>query len=164
MYTCMRSRIRKQAGLVSTAALLLAATLSLILPTNAGATDDSIALRTQKPLEHVIFDLEYAASVHNFTLVGRNSMSDAMRHAGAEEPPESMVLQMCQMDAVRRVLEADPAMIRYMPCRVAAYQDGEEVVVTTLLIPEDSGDEDTDAAARELNELMKQIVRYGAEP
>jgi uncharacterized protein (DUF302 family) len=143
--------------------LMLAHALAFWIAT-ASAADDHVWYHTDKPIDEVIYDLEYAASMHNFVLVGRHSMSDALRHAGVDHPPPSLVLQMCQMDAVREVLGADPSLIRYMPCRVAVYLEGDQVVVTTLLLPEDSGNSTADEAARRLNDLMKAIMRYGVEP
>lgn len=143
--------------------LILAHALAFWIVT-ASASDDHVQYRTDKAIDEVIYDLEYAASMHNFVLVGRHSMSDALRHAGVEHPPPAVVLQMCHMDAVREVLSADPSLIRYMPCRIAVYLDADQVVVTTLLLPEDSGNSAADEAARGLNHLMKAIMRYGAEP
>lgn len=136
--------------------------LLLVLSASAAAQTGVIERRTDKPFEDVIADVEFAASERNFVLIGRNRIGMALRNTGLmPDAAPATVVQMCNLDVVRQLLSADPGFIRYMPCRVAVYVDGDEVVATTLLLPSDSGDAAADAAADRLNRLMREIIDYG---
>nr|WP_282571418.1 DUF302 domain-containing protein [Methylonatrum kenyense] len=119
--------------------------------------------RSDKTLDEVLFDLEFAASTRNFVITGRTQFGEALESRGVNTLPGATVIQMCDLDLVTTLLEAKPDLIRYMPCRVAVYPDGDEVVASSLRVPEDNGDERADTAARRLNETMHAIIREGVE-
>jgi uncharacterized protein (DUF302 family) len=153
-----RVRCRNRAR--SWAAWLLA--LLVAVPLVGTAREDIIERRTDKPFDQVIADVEFAASERNFVLIARNRIGLALRQTGLmPDAAPATVVQMCNLDVVRQLLDADPGFIRYMPCRVAVYVDGDEVVATTLALPTDSGDAAADAAAARLNRLMTEIIDYG---
>ncbi|MCK8516902.1 DUF302 domain-containing protein [Methylonatrum kenyense] len=137
--------------------------LSLLLVACGSQADEVIMERSDKTLDEVLFDLEFAASTRNFVITGRTQFGEALESRGVNTLPGATVIQMCDLDLVTTLLEAKPDLIRYMPCRVAVYPDGDEVVASSLRVPEDNGDERADTAARRLNETMHAIIREGVE-
>ena len=142
---------------IAVAVLGLAA---LMLAVTAAAAGAFVEQRTDRPFTDVIADLEFAATERNYRLVGRNHIGHALQSAGYPGAFPASVIQMCSLEVAHELLSADPGFIRYMPCKVAAYQDGDQVVVTTLLLPEDSGDAKADAAAARVNRELREIIDY----
>lgn len=126
-----------------------------------GQDNDVIMERSNKPLDDALFDLEFAASARNFVITGRTQFGEALESRGVDSLPGATVIQMCDLDLVTDLLKAKPDLIRYMPCRVAVYREGDQVVASSLRVPEDSGIEQADEAARRLNETMHAIIREG---
>lgn len=145
-------------------ALAWLATILLLAACSGQAADPVIEERTDKPLADVLFDLEFAASERNFVITGRTFMGEALKDRGVDDAGNATVVQMCELGLVAELLAADPGLIRYMPCRVAAYKEEGQVVVTTLLIPEDSGNAAADDAAARLNAAMREIIREAVMP
>jgi len=131
----------------------------LLFAACSSQADDVIMERSSKPLDEVLFDLEFAASTRNFVITGRTQFGEALESRGVETLPGATVVQMCDLDLVTTLLEAKPDLIRYMPCRVAVYPDGDEVVASSLRVPENNGDRQADEAARRLNATMHAIIR-----
>lgn len=145
---------------IHAAALLLAALLALT--GMAAGAEEYIERRTGRAFPDVIADLQFAASERNFRLVGRNHIGHALARAGYPGAFPATVIQMCSLEVAHQLLSADPGFIRYMPCKVAAYQDGDQVVLTTLLLPADSGDERADTAAAAVNATLQELIDYAA--
>lgn len=114
------------------------------------------ALTTSKPYEGVVLDAEYAITEHNFRLTGRNRIGEAIAERGGRYPGHT-VLEFCNLEYARRLLDVHSRYLLYMPCRLAISQDAEGTTVATYLLPED------EPAAREVNAILKAIVRAAAE-
>ncbi len=145
---------------VRAVALLLG--MLLALAGAAAGAEQYIERRTERAFPDVIADLQFAATERNFRLVGRNHIGHALARAGYPDAFPATVIQMCSLEVAHRLLSANPGFIRHMPCKVAAYQDGDQVVLTTLLLPADSGDPTADAAAAAVNATLQELIDYAA--
>jgi uncharacterized protein (DUF302 family) len=116
--------------------------------------------RTTKPYADVIYDVEFAITERNFRLTGKNAVGKGLRERGYADFPEVDVIHFCSLERAREVLLLDPDYGVLMPCRVAVRQDGPEVVVSGILLPERHPDPRVVAFAREMNAIMRAIVDY----
>lgn len=118
---------------------------------------------TDKPFADVLLDMQFIISRHNFAITGRNRLGQAVRRRGHAEFPDAMVVNFCNVDFAREAIAIDPALMVYMPCKATLLQQGEQVLVQTLLLPTGSGDAAFDAFARRINAILREVVDYAVE-
>jgi len=112
------------------------------------------------PFEWIIEDLELAISERNFRITGRNSLGRGLRERGHAGYPDFEIIHFCNLENARTVLDLDPGFVAQMPCRVAVHTEGEGVVVSMLLLPEQHGDARVVAFARHMNTQLCAIQDY----
>ncbi len=157
-----RTRPRSPGPSASRALSLALALVALVLP--AGADDRPVlTLSTDKTFDEVLLDLEFAVTDRNLLIVARNEVGGAIRDTLEPAFPPATVVQFCNLDLARAVLARAPRLLAYLPCRVAVRVEDDRVLVSALLLPEDSGDAAADAAARRVNEVLRAVMRYAAE-
>ncbi len=143
-------------------ALLTVLAISWALVALAGgdpnATDRGYFERsTAKPYAAVIADAEYAIADHNFRITGRNTVGAAIAERDKIDFPQHTVLQFCNLEFARRLLQADSNYVRYMPCHLYVYERDGKVVIGTPQLPA------AHPAAREVNATLQAIVNYASE-
>lgn len=116
----------------------------------------------RKTFDEVVEDLDFAIGEQNFRIVGRNDIGQGIRARGKPGFPRAIVLQFCNLTLAQEALEIDPGMITHMPCRIAVYEHGGRVFVTTTLLPEESTDPRLAAFARKVNRLLREMIQYAA--
>jgi uncharacterized protein (DUF302 family) len=116
-----------------------------------------------KPYEEVISELELAIAEHNYRITGHNHIGSVIRMRESIAFPDYDTLQFCNLTQAREMLEISPAAVAYMPCNVAVRSENGKVIVTTHLLPTDTGNEKLNAFFREINRQLKQIVDFAVE-
>lgn len=119
---------------------------------DGGALGQRYAVRTSKPFDAVLQDAGYAVAEQNFRLTGRNAIGHAIGERRGGGFPRHTVMEFCNLEYARRLLEVDAEYLLYMPCRLAISEAGDKVIIATYLLPE------TEPAAREVNAILKTIV------
>jgi uncharacterized protein (DUF302 family) len=113
---------------------------------------------TTRPFEDVIDDLELAITERNFRITGRNTIGKGIRQRGYPRFPGVEVIHFCSLELAREVLELDPGFIVHMPCRVTVHEQGGNVIVTAILLPEAHRLPGVTAFARKMNGVLREIV------
>lgn len=122
-----------------------------------GALGERYAVRTSKPYQDVVADAAYAMAEHNFRITGRNTIGEAIAERLDRSYPGHTVLEFCNLQYAQRLLDVDSHYLLFMPCRLAISEQRGEVIVATYLLPEE------EAAAKEVNAILKAIVQSAAE-
>lgn len=131
--------------------------------TGAGeATPLLLEARTHKPFDDVVFELEFAITEHNYRITGRNDIGEGLRARG-HEFPDMQIIHFCSLEQARALLSLDPGLLAEMPCRIAVRAEGDETVITAILLREDHADERVVALARATNAMLREIVAFAAE-
>jgi len=112
------------------------------------------------PFDWVLEDLELAITERNFRITGRNSLGRGLRERGYTGYPEFEVIQFCNLENARTVLDLDPGFVAQMPCRVAVHTEGGTVVVSMLLLPVQHPDSRVAEFAQTLNAELCAIQDY----
>jgi uncharacterized protein (DUF302 family) len=116
----------------------------------------------ERPYEDVLEDVKFAISEKNFRLTGGNRIGGAISERHEEESlPESEVVHFCNLEYARKFLQSVPDYVRHMPCKVVIYENKDQVVVETELLPED--DPRVAELAEEVNQILRFIVDYATE-
>jgi uncharacterized protein (DUF302 family) len=117
-----------------------------------------------KPYADVLAELELAITERNFRITGHNKIGSVIREREGIAFPDYDSFQFCNLALARQMLEISPESVVYMPCNVAVRSEGGRVHVATHLLPTDSPDPRMNDFARAMNQKLKEIVDFAAEP
>ena len=102
---------------------------------------EEVALRykalTAKPFVEVMADLEFAISEYNFRITGYNRVGEAIAERQQSSFPQATVVHFCNLEYAREFLVLAADYLLHMPCRIAVYEQDQQVVVEARLLPED---------------------------
>jgi uncharacterized protein (DUF302 family) len=115
-----------------------------------------------KSFEDVIFDLEFAITQRNFRITARNFIGRSIRERGVKEFPRAQVIHFCNLTLAREALEIDPLFLIHMPCRVAVYDHGDRVTISTSTVPEKPHSRMSEFSMR-INRMLRAILRFAAQ-
>jgi len=118
---------------------------------------------TDKPFEDVVDELEFAITEHNFRITGRNAIGKGIRKRGYPDFPNVEIIHFCSLEYARQVLEIDPGFVVQMPCRITVHEEGQKVVISAILLPEDHRDPRVNAFARKMNTRLREILDFALE-
>lgn len=125
---------------------------------------DSLYIRkTTKSFEDVEWELEFAITERNFRITGKNTIGSGLRNRGYPNYPNVSIIHFCSLERAREVLDMDIGFAAVMPCRIAIYEQDDQVAVAAIMLPVTHEDERVAAFAREFNELQKDIVDFVME-
>ena len=119
---------------------------------------------TTKPYADVLAELELAITERNFRITGHNKIGSVIREREGIPFPDYDTFQFCNLALARQMLEISPESVIHMPCNVAVRFDGGRVHIATHLLPTDSSDPKMNDFAKGMNEKLKEIVDFAAEP
>ncbi|MGR8933433.1 MAG: DUF302 domain-containing protein [Gammaproteobacteria bacterium] len=118
---------------------------------------------TAKPYDDVIAELEAAIAENNFRITGHSRVGKVIRERENIDFPDYDTVQFCNLTLAKKILLMSPQAIRFMPCNVVTYAADGKVVISTHLLPEDSGNAELDVFAVQMNRILKTIVDFAAE-
>lgn len=114
-----------------------------------------------RPYEHVLDDVKFAITEHNFRITGGNAIGAAIAKRHGIVFPRSDIVHFCNLEYAHRLLRVDLEFLLQMPCKIALYEreDGHTVVAVPL-VPETPR---VAEPAREVNEILRAIVDYATQ-
>lgn len=120
-------------------------------------------VKTHKPYDEVLNELQVAIAEHNFRITGHSRVGKVIRERGAKNFPEFDTLQFCNLSHAKTLLEISPHAVSHMPCNVVTYQFEGNTIIKTHLLPEHSNNPAFNTFAVKMNQMLKQIVDFAAE-
>ncbi len=146
--------------------IIVAILVSAALVNGVRADDAELYSRlTQKAYIDVMADLRFAIEEANFRITDSNRVGRAISQRERIPFPEATVIHFCSLRFAQRFLEAEPAFLIHMPCRIVVAERGEQVIVEARLVPEGGpglGPAVT-PLAKEMNRLLRSIVDFAAK-
>ena len=138
----------------------------LLLLTACGPLPDQDAAtrftaHSSKTFDDVLADLEFAIGEENFRITGRNTIGTAIAERHDIDLPAGTVLHLCNLEYARQFLELAPHYLLHMPCRIAVYEQDDQVTVEARLLPEN--DPTVQALSHEINRILETIVASAVE-
>ena len=91
-----------------------------------------LEVRTDQGLDTVEAALRRAAHRHGVTILSVQAVGQLLREKGAPVSPEALVFSLCHPELFAALLEADVRAAALLPCRVAAYEEGGQVVLEAM--------------------------------
>jgi uncharacterized protein (DUF302 family) len=113
-------------------------------------------------VKDVLPRLEAAAKEHRFGVLGSIDLKARMTEKGVPFDRDCVILEVCNPEQARTVLEQNPAVSTALPCRISVYQDGDKVTVATVrptaLLKMYEGSESLAPVARQVEDTVVAII------
>lgn len=87
----------------------------------------------QGTIDEVGARLEQAAQNHKFGVLNVIDLKAKMGSKGVDFGPECRIYEICNPQRAKQVLEENLSISTALPCRIAVYQEGGKVTLSTLL-------------------------------
>jgi uncharacterized protein (DUF302 family) len=113
-------------------------------------------------VSEVVERLNRAVQANRFGVLGTIDLKAKMAEKGVQFDHECVILEVCNPQQAKRVLDQNPAISTSLPCRIAVYDSGGKVTVATVkptvLLDMYSGVQDLAAVAKEVENTMIAII------
>lgn len=120
-------------------------------------------LETSKPYDDVLAELEIAITENNFRITGHSHVGKVIRRRENIDFPEYDTIQFCNLSHAKKLLQMSPHSVRHMPCNIVTYTYNDKTIVKVRLVPTDTNNPELNQFAREMNDILKQIVDFTVE-
>lgn len=118
--------------------------------------------QTNKQFEDVLQDIEFIITEKNFRITNRLHIGDAIQERGAEDFPRNEVILFCNLTLAEDMLLLEPRYINYCPYKISISEVDGKITLSTLLLPENTGNENLDVIAEKINKILLIMIEYGA--
>jgi uncharacterized protein (DUF302 family) len=81
-------------------------------------------VESRKPLDRVVKDLEAAVARHKFGVLGVHDLKAKMADKGVTFDAECRIVEVCNPQQAKNVVEANLEISTALPCRISVYQQG----------------------------------------
>jgi len=78
--------------------------------------------------EDTLQNLDIAISEHNYRIIHRSNIGQAIRDRGDEQYPLSTVISFCNITYAKEMMDINSDLINDMPCIVTVRQEAKEVI------------------------------------
>jgi uncharacterized protein (DUF302 family) len=83
-------------------------------------------------VDEVCARLTQAAADNKFGVLGVHDLKQKMADKGVPFGPQCRILEVCNPQQAKAVLEANPSISTALPCRIAVYEHAGKTMVSTL--------------------------------
>ena len=91
-----------------------------------------IRLSTDKTVSEAVAALQVAVQANKFGVMQIHNLKETMMMKGVEFARECLILEVCQPQQAKKVLEQDMSISTALPCRISVYQEGGKTTLATL--------------------------------
>lgn len=113
--------------------------------------------------EDTLLNLDIAISEHNYRIIHRSNIGQAVRDRGEQNYPLSTVISFCNITYAKEMMEINSDLINDMPCVVTVREDQQGVIVGTKLMVDNTNNERQNDFAKRINDNLKSIVKATIE-
>lgn len=117
---------------------------------------------TDKSLQEILEDIEFAITEHNLRIVDRLHIGQAIKSRGNVDFPDYEIILYCNLTFAKDMLELDPALINVCPGRVTVRSAGNSYIISAPLWPEHNHDLKLNRIMFNMNNIVRKIVDYAA--
>ncbi len=124
-----------------------------------------ISYTTRKPLETVSKDLEAAITANGFSNLGVHDLQAKLAAKGLALDRACRVYEVCNARQAKTVLEKDITIATALPCRIALYEKGDHVELSTIeptMLLGMFNRPELAPVARDVEETLKRIMATAA--
>jgi uncharacterized protein (DUF302 family) len=108
--------------------------------------------------EDTLLNLDIAIAEHNYRIIHRSHIGQAVRDRGEQSFPLSTITSFCNITYAKEMMEINPDLINDMPCNIAVREQGNDVIVSTKLMQDNTPFPKQNNFAKKINNNLKSIV------
>ncbi len=113
--------------------------------------------------EETLLNLDIAISEHNYRIIHRSNIGQAIRDRGDKNYPLSIVISFCNITYAKEMMEINSDLINDMPCIITVREEKQDVIVGTRLMITNTESEQQNTFARKINQNLISIVEATVE-
>ena len=113
--------------------------------------------------EDTLLNLDIAISEHNYRIIHRSNIGQAIRNRGEGNYPLSTVISFCNITYAKEMMEINSALINDMPCIITVREEKQGVVVGTRLMIDNTSNQVQNNFATRINKNLLSIVQATIE-
>ena len=91
-----------------------------------------ITLPTDKTVAEVAVALQVTVPVNHFSIMQIHNLQETMVKKGVEFDRQCQILEICQPQQAKKVLEKNMSISTALPCRISIYQEDGKTILATL--------------------------------
>ncbi len=110
-----------------------------------------------------LMNLDIAISEHNYRIIHRSNIGQAVRDRGEPAYPLSTVISFCNITYAKEMMQINADLINDMPCIVTVREEEEGVIVGTKLMTIDSSNPEQNEFASKINKNLLAIIEATVE-
>jgi uncharacterized protein (DUF302 family) len=138
--------------------------LSLLLSACAEPTPDRLYQQNSPyPFEETIQYLDIAISEHNYRIIHRSEIGQAIRDRGEKDFPLSTIISFCNITYAHEMILIDPKLLNDMPCIIVVREEDEQVIVSTKLMETEVQNPKQREFATKINNNLLSIISSTVE-
>lgn len=118
---------------------------------------------SQYSFEDTLINLDIAISEHNYRIIHRSDIGQAIRDRGHQDFPLSTITNFCNISYAKQMMEINPNLINEMPCTIAIRQQADAVIVSTKLMATNTNNQVQNDFAVKINTNIKAIIEATIE-
>jgi len=84
---------------------------------------------TKKSVEQAVSDLKEAVTKNKFGVLHVHNLKETLNNKGVPFTHECQVLEVCNPQQAKKVLDNDMSMNMALPCRISVYEEGGETKI-----------------------------------
>lgn len=94
--------------------------------------DIKYQVKTDKDFERAIEDLKKSLDNHKFGVLWELNFKDKLKERGLDFDKNFKILEVCNPQQAKRVLEKQIDVGYFLPCKIVVYEDGDDVFIGML--------------------------------
>lgn len=91
-----------------------------------------IKLSTDKTVSDAAAALQAAVEANHFGVMQVHNLKDTMVKKGVEFAHECLIVEVCQPQQAKKMLEQNMGVSTALPCRISIYEEGGKTILATL--------------------------------
>ena len=128
----------------------------------ANGASDYYEKSTEKNLQDILEDLEFAITEHNLRIVDRLHLGQAIQLRGNQDFPDYEIILYCSISFAEKMLELAPELINACPGRITVRGEETSYIISAPLWPEYSNNNDLNHLMFTMNKMVREIVDFSA--
>jgi uncharacterized protein (DUF302 family) len=131
--------------------------------TNNETSNRIFQLSSEYDFEETLLNLDIAISEHNYRIIHRSNIGQAVRDRGEKDYPLSTVISFCNITYAKEMMEINSDLINDMPCIVTVREEKEGVIIGTKLMLTNTKNARQNDFAKRINANLIAIVEATVE-
>lgn len=91
-----------------------------------------IKMSSNKTVSEAASAVEASAKANQFGVMQVHNLKETMKKKGVEFPRECLILEICQPEQAKKVLDQNMSISTVLPCRISIYEEGDKTILATI--------------------------------